>query len=38
MTVEEYKKLMSDCGFSVVEDDFCSSCLYYVAYYCDSGK
>ena len=38
MTEEEYKQLMSDCGFSVVEDDFGSSCLYYVAYYCDSGK
>lgn len=38
MTVEEYKKLMSDCGFAVVEDDMGSSCLYYIAFYSDSCK
>lgn len=40
MNEEEYKKLMSDCGFSVVEDDMGSSCLYlyYVACYGNSGN
>ena len=38
MTEEEYKQLMSDCGFSVVEDDLATSGLYYVAYFGDSGK
>ena len=38
MTEEEYKQLMSDCGFSVVEDDLGSSCLYYIVFYGDSGK
>ena len=38
MTVEEYKQLMSDCGFSVVEDDLATSGLYYVAFYGDSSK
>ena len=40
MTEEEYKKLMSDCGFSVVEDDMGSSglYLYYIALYGDSAK
>ena len=38
MTEEEYKKLMSNCGFSVVEDDMGSSCLYYIAFYGDSAK
>ena len=35
MTEEEYKQLMSDCGFSVVEDDLASPGLYYVAFYGD---
>lgn len=38
MTEEEYKKLMSDCGFAVVDDDMGSSCLYYIALYGDSAK
>ena len=38
MTEEEYKQLMSDCGFSVVEDDLASRGLYYVAFYGDSSK
>ena len=38
MTEEEYKQLMSDCGFSVVEDVLATSGLYYVAYFGDSGK
>ncbi len=38
MTEEEYKQLMSDCGFSVVEDDLASPGLYYVAFYGDSSK
>lgn len=38
MTEEEYKQLMSDCGFSVVEDDLASPGLYYVAFYGDSDK
>ena len=29
---------MSDCGFSVVEDDLASPGLYYVAFYGDSSK
>ena len=38
MTEEEYKQLMSDCGFSVVEDDLATSGLYYIAYFGDSVK
>lgn len=38
MTEEEYKQLMSDCGFSIVEDDLASPGLYYVAFYGDSSK
>lgn len=38
MTEEEYKQLMSDCGFSVIEDDLATSGLYYVAYFGDSSK
>ncbi len=38
MTEEEYKQSMSDCGFSVIEDDLASPYLYYVAYFGDSGK
>ena len=33
MTEEEYKQVMSDYGFSVVEDDLASPGLYYVAFY-----
>lgn len=36
MTEEEYKQLMSDCGFSVIEDDLVSPGLYYVAFCGDS--
>lgn len=38
MTEEEYKQLMSDCGFSVIEDDLASPGLFYVAFYGDSNK
>lgn len=38
MTKEEYKKLMSDCGFAVVEDDIATPGLYYIALYGDSVK
>lgn len=38
MTKEEYKQLMNDYGFSVVEDDIASPGLYYVAFYGDSSK
>lgn len=38
MTEEEYKQLMSDCGFSVVEHDRATSGLYYIAYFGDSVK
>ena len=38
MTEEEYKQLMSDCGFSVVEDDLASPGLYYVAFYGDTDS
>lgn len=33
MTEEEYKQVISDYGFSVVEDDLASTGLYYVAFY-----
>lgn len=33
MTEEEYKQLMSDYGFSVVEDDLASPGMYHVAYF-----
>ena len=32
MTEVEYKQLMSDCGFSVVEDALASPGLYYIAF------
>ena len=38
MTEEEYKQLMGDCGFSVVEDNLASPGLFYVAFYGDSSK
>ena len=36
MSVEEYKQLMSDYGFSAVEDDLASPGMFYVAYYGDT--
>lgn len=36
MSVEEYKQLMSDYGFSVIEDCLASPGLYYIAYYGDT--
>ena len=38
MTEEEYKQVMNDYGFSVVEDDLASPGLYYVAFYGDADK
>lgn len=38
MTEEEYKQLMSDCGFSIVEDSLASPGLYYVAFYGDTNS
>ena len=37
MTLEEYKQLMSDYGFSVVEDNLAVNGLYYVAFYGNSS-
>ena len=36
MTEVEYKQLMSDCGFSVVEDALASPGLYYIAFQGDT--
>ena len=37
MTKEEYKQLMNDYGFSVVEDDLAVNGLSYVAFYGNSS-
>lgn len=36
MSVEEYKQLMSDYGFSVIMDSLASPGMYYIALYGDS--